>query len=184
MYLYGIPFPIKSMDIKKALLAEHSRIQMDKIARFIGKDSLKFKILMSLFFSNNTILNQRAAWVMCLCFENSPSLITPYLKKIIYNLEKDVHDAVKRNTVKILQDIEIPESLLGKTADTCFTLLSNSSEALAVKVFSMSVLLNITKKEPDLKNELKILIENQLPYASAGFLSRGKKVLKALEKIN
>jgi len=33
----------------------------------------------------------------------------------------------------------------------------------------MTVLLNIVKKEPDLKKELKILIEDQLPYASAGF---------------
>jgi hypothetical protein len=47
----------------------------------------------------------------------------------------------------------------------------------------MTVLLNIVKYVPELKEELKIIIEDQMPYASAGFQSRGKKTLKALEKI-
>ncbi len=172
------------MDIRKALLVEHSRVQTEKIAKYIGKDPIRFKELMNLFFSNENIITQRAAWVMSLCANKYPTLIDTFLKKMIYNLENDVHDSVKRNTVKILQDIDIPKTLMGKTADNCFKLLAKPSEAVAVKVFSMSVLFNIVKKEPDLKNELKILIENQLPFATAGFLSRGKKILKALEKIN
>jgi hypothetical protein len=55
-------------------------------------------------------------------------------------------------------------------------------EPIAVRVFSMSVLANITRHEPDLKKELRIIIEDQLPFASAGFRARAKKVLKELEK--
>ena len=172
------------MDIKKTLLVEHSRFQTERVAKYIGSDTIRFKELMELVFSKDVIVTQRAAWVMCLCFEKHSSLVHPYLKKMIYTLEKEVHDSVKRNMLKILQTVDIPISLLGKTADSCFKLLAKSSEAIAIKVFAMTVLLAIVRKETTLKNELRISIEDQLPYASAGFISRGKKVLKSLEKIN
>ncbi|HWZ22384.1 MAG TPA: hypothetical protein VNW06_06995 [Cytophagaceae bacterium] len=172
------------MNFEKALLTEHSRVQAEKIAKYIGKDSARFKVLMDIFFCNEYILTQRAASVMSICVRKYPDLISPFLKKMIYNLEKPVHDSVKRNTVRILQEIEIPEKLIGKTVDVCFALLAKPSEAVAIKAFSMTVLLNITKKEPDLKNELKIIIEDQLPYAKAAFISRGKKTLKELEKLS
>ena len=47
----------------------------------------------------------------------------------------------------------------------------------------MSVLLKIVRRYPELKQELKQLIEDQMPFGSAGFVSRGKRVLKALESV-
>lgn len=44
----------------------------------------------------------------------------------------------------------------------------------------MTILHNLSKEHPDLKNELRVAIEEQMPYASAGFKSRGNKILKAL----
>ena len=171
------------MNLQKELLSEHSKKQAIKVATFIGDNPERFKELMHLFFNSEYRLTQRAAWVTSICATNHPALIMPYLNKMIDNLKKPVHDAVKRNTVRILQHIDIPTKLMGKTADICFQLLANSSEAIAIKAFSMTVLMNITKKQPDFKTELKILIEDQLPYASAGFLSRAKKTLKELDKL-
>lgn len=171
------------MNLQKALLSEHSKTHTTKIVNFIGDDPVRFKELMQLFFAPDYRTTQRAAWVMSGCVQNHPSLVMPYLNKMIDNLKKPVHNAVKRNTVRVLQHIEVPAKLMGKTADTCFELLSTPSEAIAIKAFSMTVLLNITKKQPDLKNELRILIEDQLPYASAGFLSRAKKTLKELDRL-
>ncbi|MFT6970886.1 MAG: hypothetical protein ACJAXX_001453 [Roseivirga sp.] len=47
----------------------------------------------------------------------------------------------------------------------------------------MTVLLYIARNVAELNNELKIIIERQMPSSSAGFKSRGNKTLKALEKI-
>jgi len=108
----------------------------------------------------------------------------PYLPEMVANLKKpDLHAAAKRNTVRFFQEIEIPEALWGEVADVCFKFLENGEEAVAVRVFSMTVLLGIVKKVPELKDELKFLIEDQLPYGTAGFKHRGKKTLKALDKI-
>ncbi len=171
------------MNLKEALLADRSRKLTEKVARYVGADTTRFKELMKLFFCSETILTQQAAWIMNVCVEKHPFLVNPFLEKMIDNLAKPVHDGVKRSTVRVLQDVEIPEKLIGKTADHCFTLLTKSSEPVAVKVFSMSVLLKIAKKEPELKNELKIIIEDQMPFAKPAFLSRGREVLKELEKI-
>ncbi|QSE97658.1 hypothetical protein [Fulvivirga lutea] len=168
------------MDIKKELLKEHSKEQAEYIAAFIGTDKNRFKDLMSLFLGDDYRTSQRAAWAVSKCHDKNPELIAPYLKHMLQNLEKAHHDAVKRNTLRILQDIEIPESLWGKTADVCFKVMQSSAEPIAVKVFGMTVLANICQKVPELKNELRLIIEDQLPYGSAGFKSRAKKVLKDL----
>jgi len=46
----------------------------------------------------------------------------------------------------------------------------------------MTVIYNLTEQLPDLARELRLLIEDQYDLGSAGFKSRGKKVLKQLQK--
>jgi hypothetical protein len=170
------------MNLRAAILKEHSKAQTMKIVKFIGNDAKKFKALMDLFFNAEYRVVQRSAWAVNMCAENHPGLIKPYLEKMIDYLQKPVHDAVRRNTVRILQFIAIPKSLTGKAASVCFDLLQAKDEPVAVKVFSMTVLAKICRAEPELKNELRLIIEQQLPYSAAGFLSRAKRILKELEK--
>lgn len=46
----------------------------------------------------------------------------------------------------------------------------------------MTAIFNLSAKYPEIKPELKLLIEMQLPNGSAGFISRGKKILKKLNQ--
>ncbi len=139
---------------------------------------------MDLFLKGEYRVTQRAAWIVSHCADNHPDLIKPYLDVMIDRmLEPGMHAAVKRNVVRILQDIELPKQLEGRIATICFEMLASAKEPVAVKVFSMTVLANIAEQEPDLKNEIRILIEQQLPTGSAGFRSRGMKILKRLEKL-
>jgi hypothetical protein len=176
--------PLSKMDIRAALLEEHSRIQAEHIANFIGNDKQRFADLMALFFNNEYRICQRAAWSVSIVAEKYPELIAPYLEPMLLNLENPVHDAVKRNTVRILKDIDpLPENLLGIAATHCFNLLATPSVAVAIKVFAMHILYKICLKEPDLKNELKLLIEDLMPHESKAFLSAGKHTLKKLENL-
>lgn len=169
------------MNLRNEILKEHSKRQTLKIAKFIGNDKTKFKTLMHLFFNDEYRVVQRAAWVVNICTEAHPGLIKPYLNKMLdYLLQNPVHDAVKRNTVRIFQFITIPKRLIGKTASICFELLQSKNESVAVKVFAMSVLGRIVQNELEFKNELRLIIEEQLPYSTPGFLSRAKKVLNKL----
>lgn len=174
------------MDLQKEILKEHSKTQAHKLADYVGNSQTRFKALVEVYLSGSYRVTQRAAWPMSICAERNPHLILPSLKKLLDFLSKPgIHDSVKRNTIRLLQFIDIPKRNYGQVAGLCFEYLQSKNEPIAVKVFSMTVLSKIMKDEPDLKNELKMIIEDQMPYGSAGFVSRGKKVLKdiaALEK--
>jgi hypothetical protein len=114
------------------------------------------------------------------CGIADPALVKPYLKKMAEYLKKPAHVAVRRNILRVLQFTEIPKSLQGVLVDACFKFLLAKDETIAVKAFSMTVLANIAKKNPDLKNELKIVIEEVLPFSGPGVRARGKKVLHEL----
>jgi hypothetical protein len=171
------------MDLREAILQEHSKKQTTKITRYIGNDAARFAELMRLFFGNEYRVTQRASWVVSYCAEAHPALIRPYLEKMVRNLEKpDLHDAVKRNTLKIFGELDMPVKLQGRIVDICFNALTGQ-EPIAMKAHAITILTNICKKEPGLKDEFRVVLEEQLPYGSAAILSRGKKALKELEKI-
>ncbi len=172
------------MDLEAALMLEHSKANTRRIADYIGDDKQRFADLMHLFFLNTYRLTQRAAAVVNESIDRHPQLINPWMERMIDNLyQPNLHDAVKRNTVRALQFVEIPEVLRGRAADICFQLLGSAEEPIAVKAFSMGVLYNITVHHPELKNELQLMIEDLLPYGSAGIKSRGKRILRQLEKL-
>jgi len=168
------------MNLREAILEEHSKRQTEKIARYIGNDKKRFAQLVKLFLEDEYRVVQRAAWIMSYCAEQQPQLIKPYLEKLLNNLEKPgLHDAVKRNTLRIFEAVDIPVKLQGKLVDICFRTLA-SQEPAAMKAYSITILLNICKKETDLKNELKLVIESLMPYDSAAVKSRGRKALREL----
>ncbi|MEM9821639.1 MAG: hypothetical protein AAF985_11225 [Bacteroidota bacterium] len=171
------------MDLKTELLAEHSKTQALKIASYVGADQERFDALMYLFLEEEYRVTQRAAWVILFAVEAHPALLKKHLRKVVENLAQPLPDAVKRNTLRILQSWDLPEDLLGFTAEICFQFLDDPKEAVAIRVFSMTVLYNICVKEPELANELRLVIEDHLPHGTAGFKSRGKKILKALRRL-
>lgn len=171
------------MNIREALLEEHSKQQTDRIIKYIATDQKKFDELVSLFLNDEYRVVQRAAWPLSYIIIAHPGLAKKHLKKIIQNLGKPgIHDAVKRNTVRFLQTIDIPESLQGTVMDTCFNYIADPGEAVAIKAFSLTILHNLSKIYPEISGELKSLIETQLPHQTAGFKSRAKKILQQMEK--
>ncbi len=173
------------MDLKKEVLKEHSKAQAHKLADYVGDSASRFKALVEVYLAGPYRITQRAAWPLSICAEKYPDLILPHLKKLLDFLSKPgIHDSVKRNTIRLLQFIAIPKRNYGQVTAICFEYLQSKNEPIAVKVFSMTVLSKIMKDEPDLRNELKLIIEDQMPYGSAGFISRGKKVLKQIDQLS
>lgn len=169
------------MDLETEILREHSKRQALRIASWVGHDRRRFRRLMELFLKGDRLITQRSAWVVGICADNHPELVRPHLKPLVKKMqEPGVHDAVKRNVVRILQTADIPNDLLGTVATLCFEYLGSVNEPIAVRAFSMTVLAKIAQREPDLMRELRLVIEQQLPYGSAGIRARARRVLKML----
>ena len=171
------------MKLRDELLREHSKANTEYLTNQIGTDQEAFDELIALMFNNEYRVAQRAAWVVGHCIEAHPWLVKKHLKPMIENLQNPVHDAIKRNTLRILQFVDIPEDLHGITAEICFSILNSAKSPIAFKAHAMSALLDIVKIYPELKEELKISIEEQMPFGSAGFISRGRRTLNALKKL-
>lgn len=171
------------MKLREEILKEHSKAQCTKIVKWVGSNQQRFDELFSLFINDEYRVVQRAGWPLSYCVIDHPSFISKHWKVLINNLKKpNLHNAVKRNSIRLMQDLDIPEKFHGEVMDICFKFLESPTEALAVKVFSMSVLGNIAMKYPDIRQELKLIIEDQLPHQTAGFKSRAKRVLKMIAK--
>jgi hypothetical protein len=170
------------MHLPQELLTQSSKTHALRVAAHIGNDPGQFGTLMDVFFGGPYRLTQRAAAVMNYCVEAHPALIVPYLARLLAYCRGPVPDAVKRNTMRLLQSQPVPEALEGELLEGCFELLHNASESVATKVFAMTVAHNLCRRHPDLGRELVFLIETQLPYQSAAFRNRGLKVLAALRK--
>ncbi len=166
------------MNIREALLAEHSKEQTAKIVAYIDGDSRKFAELMKLFLGSVYRVSQRAAWAVSNSIEEHPDLVKPYYGKLFEQLERDdSHIAVKRNVVRLLQFVEIPKRYEGRVFDVCYKLLDDPTEPVAVRCFSMTVAANVAKDSPELLDELRLVAKKYPQAATAGFRSRARRVL-------
>ena len=137
---------------------------------------------MQLFLRGENRAAQYAAGIISIIAEKHSSLILPYIEVMVERMaEPGLPAAVRRNVVRILQHAEIPESLQGRVMDLCYQFLADPNEPIAVRCFSMTVLCNLSKVYPQIKPELKTIIEEGLQQnASAGFKARAKKITKEL----
>ncbi len=164
------------MILRDAILQEHSKVQTLKIVDFIGADKQKFDALIKLFLLDEYRVSQRASWSVSIILERHPTLAKKYLPKILANLKNPVHDAVKRNTMRIFYNLEIPKKLHAQVLNICFDFIQKQETSIAVKSFSIAILDKLSKSYPEIKNEIKILIDDQLPTATAAFKSRAKRI--------
>ena len=171
------------MNIVEELSKKHSLATKNKIIRYVGTNSKRFDELVKIFLGDTYRLTQWAGWPLSDVVKKHPELIKPYLKPILKTIDKPgMHVAVKRNVMRLLQFIEIPANVRGLAFDKAFKLFSDASEPIAVQVFAMQIMSDIALEEPDLKNEVIIAIEEQLPYGSAAYKNRAARLLKALRK--
>lgn len=169
------------MKLRETILKEHSKAQAEKIIKWIGDDQKRFDELFDLFLNDEYRVVQRAAWPLSYAVIKHPRFISRHFAKLLKNLKKpNLHDAVKRNTVRLLQDINIPEKYHGDIMNTCFDYIASPDEKVAVKVFSMTILENLSKQYPEIKQELKTIIEDRWDHETAAFRSRAKKILKRI----
>ena len=167
--------------LEEMLLLEHSKAQTMRIVNWVGADADRLALLFEVFLGDVYRLTQRSAWAVRYVGEKHPELMRPYYPALLAALRRTpLHDAVKRNVLNVFEALEITPECFDELADHCFQYLADPKEAIAVRCASMTILEKICREIPELKNELRMLIEENLEFESAGFKSRGKRVLGRL----
>ncbi|RYD79341.1 MAG: hypothetical protein EOP53_09810 [Sphingobacteriales bacterium] len=170
------------MNLREDILREHSRQQCDKIVAWVGKSKKRFAQLFYLFINDMEYrVVQRAAWPVSYCVETHPGLIQPHFGELVAKLQQPGnHDAIKRNSARLLQHVAIPEQWQGEIMNICFDYIASPKEAVAIKAFSITVLGKMANNYPEIIPELKMIIEDQYAHQTAAFTSRAKKLFKDL----
>ncbi len=167
------------MQLREMTLSEHTKQNCNKIVSWVGRDKKRFDSLFELFLHDEYRVTQRVAWPLSYCAISYPALLNNNVEKLVNNLRKPhLHDAIKRNTLRLLQEIEIPKKYDGVVMEICFNYLESPAEAVAIKSFSLTILGKLAKKYPEIISEIKLLIEKQINHQTAAFKSRAKKFLK------
>jgi hypothetical protein len=171
------------MNIRDEILKEHSRAQALKIAGYACASQKNFKELMKCFMSDEYRLAQRAAYSVSWAAIQKPEMITPYIKDLVSQMQRtDIHEAIPRNSLRILAQINIPDKFHGEVMNACFGFIENPSTPIAIKASSLTTLFNLSHQYPEIRQELKLVIEENWDHETAAFRSRGKKILKAFGK--
>lgn len=109
------------MHLRSSILAEHSKAQCNKIVQWVGNDQKRFDELFNLFLHDEYRVVQRAAWPVSYCVIAHPEFIKNHWASLIKHVQKPgIHDSVKRNTVRLLQYLDIPKKHQGQIMDICF----------------------------------------------------------------
>ena len=139
---------------------------------------------MKLSFAGDKLLSPHASWAAIHTAENNQKLLKKWIPVIVDTLIHANHPSVKRNLLRLLQDVSIPEKKQSMMFDNGLKLMLSDKEPIAVRVFAMTVLVNITEEHPDLTQELETCIYSVMEEgASPAIRSRGKKSLKRLAKL-
>lgn len=166
------------MNLREQILQEHSKAMCARIVQWVGNAQERFDELISLFFNDEHRVVQRAGWPVSYCVAAHPRFILKHFDMLVKNLHKpDLHNAVKRNSMRLLQSVNIPELYQGEIMDICFQYIATPGQAAAVKAFSLTVLQNLAIIYPEILPEIKLIIEEQWDRETPAFKSRAKKIM-------
>jgi hypothetical protein len=168
------------MEIRNELLQTKSKQRAEHLAKRIIEDDLT-RELANIISENDTRVAVWAGMVLSKCADVNADIFKKDISlflRLLYN--KSLHQAYKRNILRLFTKMIIPKKAHGPIASLCFQFLNSTAESIAVKVFSMTLLGKMAHVYPELQEEFKATIEYQMKYSSPGFISRAKKELKRL----
>lgn len=168
------------MDYKKLLEERYSKETIMQIAHFLVDNQQEIGEYLHLMKDGKEGTSQRAAWAFGHAGIADPSIVSDHMSELLQMIETPKHASISRNIYRILQFVDVPEEYEGTLYDLCIRDLIDPKQPIAVKCFGMTTAFNICKKYPELQDELKMVIEENLENASAGYKSRARKILPKL----
>lgn len=171
------------MDIRKRLEQEHSKALTTTIQNYVGNNKTRFRQLITLFLGNDPVLVQRSAWPLSYIAMEFPALVKPYIGKLVKKLQlPNQHPAVTRNILRIFQQMDLPDKHLGPLVDVCMAFITSELQPAAIRAFAITTAANICKTYPELKNELRLTLNELNSYPQLPAVKyRIKTALKALQ---
>src|SRR4051812_14440844 len=106
------------MNLRETIQSAHSKECTDKILAWVGDSQQRFDELFNLFMNDEPVIVQRAGWPVSYAVQKHPAFINKHFSRLLKKLkEPNLHNAVKRNSTRLLQDVSIPVKFQGQVMD-------------------------------------------------------------------
>lgn len=171
------------MDFRSLLADIPSGVGRDLLIQEVIKSESHFTLLLELAIHEKDPLAWRASWVLDGSDELKPGLATAYITTIVKALPGMESKGSLRSLLRLLTRYDIPEEEQGLLIDLCFSYLVSELYPVAVKAHAMMIIYQHVLLYPELKDELIVVIEDQISNNSVGFKSRGRRLIKQMEKL-
>lgn len=125
-------------------------------------------------------LKWRSAWIFEEACLKDRDLLIKYLVPIAQLFPHLKHIPLRRMLGHILSESVIPDKFESDILDAAFVWLQDPNMPAAVRVHCMTIVFNLSKKYPELQQELKEVLQYYYDTGSAGFRNRAGKIIRFL----
>lgn len=125
-------------------------------------------------------LPYRISWVIDHVVRMDGNAFNSYLAALLSKRNKLSFPGYERNLSYILSQAQIPEAIESEVLELVFFWISDPETKVAVKAHALYTCENFCKKYPELKEEFRETILNELPKNTIAFSYRAKRILKRL----
>jgi hypothetical protein len=140
-------------------------------------------LLMEVTLTGTDRQSWRAAWVADKINEQQPGIMAPWIPGLTQAVRHLEHPGKKRQFLKLISLYPISPDDRGFLLEYCLGRLDDPSDPPAVKAHAMEILYQISREEPDFKEELLQVLEFLLERQdTAGIVARAKRLAGRLRK--
>lgn len=126
---------------------------------------------------------QYSSWLIAHVARQQPQKLYKH-QPLLVDVFLDFSDeSMKRNLLGALLDLPRIKYREGELLDHCFALLIDPNTKVAIKAYSMYMLLIFVEQFPELIPELEAAIEHNGKHQSPAFYGAARKVAKKLDRI-
>jgi len=127
---------------------------------------------------------QYSSWLLAHVADKHPHLLKRFQSQLIDIVFGSTEHSVQRNIAGALLNFPRIAYKEGEWLELLFHFLQDPQFKVALKSYSMQLILGFLGDYPELKGELKSIVENGMEEGSPAYRAGARKVLKHLEKIS
>lgn len=173
-----------SLEQARMQLGDSSRALSLLTASMVYEEPSLFSVFVELALLDEKHYAERASRVICICSHDFPEMFKPHCSRVIAALKNLRSEGAMRNLLKTLAEVPVKLTKKDKSIllNQCFDYLVSVDYPIAVQVFSMQILYNLSEEIPEIGEELYRVLEEKMPDASAGYRSRARRIMQQMKR--
>lgn len=166
-------------ELSVSLKENNTDVNRKKWVTYIIDNEIKLTDLLPLIHAERQVA-MRFSWLVGELCEQKPKVVSPCIVYFFSNRNKIQIKNFDRSLAKMFWLCGIPKKIDGVVVDELFEWLMDPKITVSTKSYALYALNNFAIAHPEIKNELRLVIEDQLGKNSVSFEKRAMKVLEGL----